>query len=366
MMEENIISIRKRDIQMADDAFAEFMRITESALNDKAKDTPKEFSSLSSSMLERVSVQCMKDICVNTPFRAEEIRLVSGQSFPDIIAETFYGVEVKSTQADRWLSTGSSILESTRDKNVESVYLLFGKLGGKPEVRCRPYEECLYDITVTHSPRYLIDMNLEHDDTIFSKMGVSYKELRTSDNSIANVRKYYRNKAKSENKKEMPWWFEEIGDSSKNGMMIRHISSLTPDERKKLIMQLYILFPDDVIKGNYIDPAMWLVSYHKVVCHNMRDFMSAGGKARYLNGNILPQPLPAIVKRFLENANLIKTEIYSLLPEIDVYNHELLNRKDPFFAWVEQVDELLKNEYGEQIHFAEWVINDDRLYVYRN
>lgn len=70
--------------------------------------------------------------------------------------------------------------------------MLFGKLGGSPEFRCRPYEECLYDITVTHSPRYLIDMDIDKDNTIFAKMHTTYNKLRTSDDSIAQVRKYYR------------------------------------------------------------------------------------------------------------------------------------------------------------------------------
>lgn len=61
----------------------------------------------------------MKELCGRTPFRAEEIRLVSAQYFPDIIAEKYYGVEVKSTKENHWTSTGSSIVESTRDKNVE-------------------------------------------------------------------------------------------------------------------------------------------------------------------------------------------------------------------------------------------------------
>ena len=142
-MAENIISIRKHDARLANEAFADFMQKTESALNDKAQANPMAFSALTASRLERLSVQCMREICADTPFRADEIRLVSGLAFPDIVTETFYGVEVKSTQADHWRSTGSSIIETTRDKNVASIYMLFGKLGGKPAVRCRPYEDCL-------------------------------------------------------------------------------------------------------------------------------------------------------------------------------------------------------------------------------
>ena len=81
--------------------------------------------------------------------------------------------------------------------------MLFGKLGGTPpEFKCKPYQDCLYDIAVTHSPRYLINMELEKNETIFSKMGTTYDDLRTSPDSIEQVRNYYRNKALRENKKD--------------------------------------------------------------------------------------------------------------------------------------------------------------------
>lgn len=70
--------------------------------------------------------------------------------------------------------------------------LVIGKLGGNPpEFRCRPYQEVLSDIAVTHSPRYLINMELQHGETIFDKMNTTYDEFRTTENNIAKVREYY-------------------------------------------------------------------------------------------------------------------------------------------------------------------------------
>lgn len=159
MEEENIITVRNRNLQKADEAFADFMFMLESYLNEKAAAIPGTYCDCKSKELENVVVNVMKELCGRTPFRVEEIRLVSAQYFPDIIAEKYYGVEVKSTKENHWTSTGSSIVESTRDKNVENIYMLFGKLGGKTaEFKCRPYEDCLSDIAVTHSPRYLINM----------------------------------------------------------------------------------------------------------------------------------------------------------------------------------------------------------------
>lgn len=362
MSPKNIISIRKHDLNQADEAFAEFMNKTENELNQRANVNPTYFRSLSPNLLENISVNCMKEIAPSTPFRPEEIKLVSGMAFPDIVAETFYGVEVKSTKSNHWKSTGSSIIETTRNKNVENIYMLFGKLGGKPEFRCRPYEDCLYDITVTHSPRYLIDMNTDKDNTIFAKMQTSYNDLRNSKDSIAQVRKYYRDLAKAKKKNEMPWWLDEVDDRN-NNMVIKHISSISIGEKQNIVAQLYLLFPQCMIENNYIEPAMWLVAYHKIVCHNMRDYFSAGGKAQYLNGKKLKVPVPAIVKRFLDMTPIIKDCINHMIPELDIFNPELLGKGDLYSNWINQVDCLFTKKYGDIVHFKKWSINGDKLTI---
>ena len=178
--EENIITIRNRDINEADAAFAEFMQMTEEEFNERSSDNPKLYKGISSSRLEEVTEKLLKEIAPATPFRPEEITLVAGHSFPDIITEKYFGVEVKSTQSDKWTSTGSSIVETTRDSNVSNIYMLFGKLGGTPpEFRCRPYQDCLCNIAVTHSPRYMIDMEIrdKKEKTIFEKIDIPYNKF---------------------------------------------------------------------------------------------------------------------------------------------------------------------------------------------
>lgn len=189
--ENNIIAIRKKDISLAHQAFADLMVRTESIMNDKASSNPDSFRRISTSELEHCSVDVIKLACSDSPFRPEEVQLISGQRFPDIVAETYFGIEVKQTNSNSWTSTGSSIVEATRVAHVEDIYMLFGKLGGEiPEFRCRPYQDVLYDIAVTHSPRYLINMDLSEEETIFSKMGTTYDRFRTSDDSIAQVSLY--------------------------------------------------------------------------------------------------------------------------------------------------------------------------------
>ncbi len=341
------------------------MARTERWLNDLSHRDPSRFKGISAHDLEEITLETMKRVCKGTPFAPEDFILVSGQTFPDIVVANTYGVEVKSTQADHWKSTGSSIVESTRNRNVENIYMLFGKLGGEVEFRCRPYQDCLYDITVTHSPRYLIDMNIEEEDTIFAKMGIGYDELRNSPKPISSVRKYYRDKAKADNRNEMPWWLDESPEENQE-MMLRFWGSLTQNEKERIRRQIYILFPERIIKKDYSEPAMWLVAYHKVVCPNMRDLFSAGGTAKYLNGQPLPKPVPAIVKRFLDMAKYAPSVIEDNKEIVELYNPAICpNVATPTpavsEAWVAEVDKLMKANFGADIHFGEWVASGSTL-----
>lgn len=349
------------------DDFRSLMASTESYLNELALRDPSYFEGVSAYKLEDITLEAMKMVCKGTAFTPDDFVLVSGLSFPDIVVADTYGVEVKSTQSDHWKSTGSSIIESTRNRKVEHIYMLFGKLGGTPQFRCRPYEECLYDITVTHSPRYLIDMNIAEAETIFSKMGVDYEELRNSPKSIAKVRKYYRDKAKADNRNDMPWWLDESPEANQE-MMLRFWGSLPQNDKDRIKRQIYVLFPERIIKKDYSEPAMWLVAYHKVVCPNMRDLFSAGGQAKCLNGMRLPNPVPAIVKRFLDVAKSVPAIIEDNKEIVELYNPAICPSvttptSDVFNSWVEEVDKLMKANFGADVHFAEWVVTDSRLTI---
>ena len=105
MEDKNIIAIRKEDVSAADSAFAFLMQKTEDCLNEKARENVQEYKSLTASELEMVSMSVIQQSCEGTPFRHDEIKLISGQKFPDIIAEQYYGVEVKSTNKNHWTST---------------------------------------------------------------------------------------------------------------------------------------------------------------------------------------------------------------------------------------------------------------------
>lgn len=312
-------------------------------LNEKAAKEIKRFKGMSPSDLEVEVFQTIKEACgKGSVFQKDEVRLVSGMRFPDILVGRNFGVEVKSTNKDHWTSTGSSIVESTRDKDVECIFLLFGKLGGDtPEFRCRPYQDVLSEVAVTHSPRYRIDMTLGAGDTIFDKMGVSYKDLRSSKNQIAAVQDYYRKKALAEGH-QMPWWIsdDKSADSSV-GMNIRSWRILKTKEKSLLVAQLLLLFPE-VILGEYENAAMWLVSVKGIVCTNLRDPFSAGGTVKKMNGVTLESPMPHIVKTLQEKYPIILALINGtedFQDQIKAFNPGLL--PNIIDRWYEQIQSSL-------------------------
>ncbi|MGM9765012.1 MAG: hypothetical protein ACI3ZO_01515 [Candidatus Cryptobacteroides sp.] len=341
--ENNIIAIRKVDISLAHKAFAELMNKTEIILNREASVQPEVFKSMSPSAVEDCAVDRIKAACVGSPFNPDEVQLVSGHRFPDIVAENFYGIEVKSTKSDHWKSTGSSIVESTRIENVEDIYMLFGKLGGDtPKFRCRPYQDVLYDIAVTHSPRYLIDMQLGENEDIFTKMGTTYDELRTSPDTVSKVRHYYKEQARLNHRLEMPWWITDDNIDNAHPFNIRLWNSLSATEKRELKTKCMILFPEalnpSVNKLKYNNTTLWLCSFNQVINPNVRDMYSAGGRITHVDGKRLEEPVSRVFNVIIECAEEIKILLEHPSDEmtklIEDFNPQLLQGSSPYEEWL--------------------------------
>ena len=113
---------------MQDDrAFEELLAKVIDFMNREALTFPEMYTGLLGSKLEDKVVEVLQQCAVGTCFE-DQIVKYSGQRFPDIVIGGYYGVEVKTTKANHWKSTGSSVAEGTRVEDVERVYLLFGKM----------------------------------------------------------------------------------------------------------------------------------------------------------------------------------------------------------------------------------------------
>lgn len=290
----------------------------------------------------------LEKLLQNADFTKNRIDLVSGHVFPDIILRKCnYGVEIKFTQKDSWTSTGSSIVESSRSNETDRIYLFFGKLGGTPEFRCKPYQQCLSNIAVTHSPRYLIDMNLSTKDNIFYKMKTEYDDFKLlpEGDKIAKVRQYYIAKAKAEHKCEMPWWMGET-----TSVNLSFYNDLDTDKKSEILARACILFQSLYSKnanGRYRPIALWLCNNYSLLCPNMRDDFSAGGQCMSINGKPLAKPYPHIVAEILKNHNRIKALLYHPDEDILMGIHDFWDFKydanDLYGSWLQMIESCFKN-----------------------
>ncbi|MFW5852100.1 MAG: hypothetical protein ACOCWB_07750, partial [Bacteroidota bacterium] len=268
--------------------------------------------------------------------------LVGGQKFPDIVAKKYYGIEVKTTTQNHWKTTGNSVLESTRIDQVERVFMLFAKLADPIEFRCRPYEEVLSEVVVTHSPRYLIDMNLEFGKTIFDKIEMPYDILRKKENPIRPIVDYYKSKLKPG---EELWWMDAENTSKASNIVIRIWNNLSLNEKNELKNRAMIYYPE--LFGNSSDKfgrlAIWLVTREAVVCPNIRDLFTAGGKSDFLIGKKVYKKVPRIFLNLFENVPsiitiLLETPAY----ELSDYWETNTTEKKKILDWISLVADYSK------------------------
>lgn len=358
MKETNVLAVKSFQTSFEDEAFKDLTIRAKRYLNDKAAVDNNFCKGATPSEIEHITEMAFKDVCF-PPFSANNIHLISGHVFPDIIAAHCYGVEVKSSTTGGWKSTGSSIVESTRPIDVRKIYMLFANLSGtSAQFECKPYEECLSGIAVTHSPRYMIDMNL--NQTIFDKIKVPYDVFRSLSESdkISRVRAYYKEKARLDGRVEMPWW---MGGST--DVNLSFYNDLLPQDKEQIKMTMFILFPE-LLRGDtatgYKKAALWLCNRHSLLCYNMRDTFSAGGQIRKINGVVLKKPYPKVVGEILkyrENIEaLLKHPTDEILADIKEYWNFDYNLKDLYKSWVDMVVRQFK---GSHIDIKTHIENGD-------
>jgi hypothetical protein len=314
---------------------------TISELNIHAKYSTKKIATLLGRNLEPYVRDIMTELAVNTVFE-NTIQLIGGQKFPDIVAKNFYGIEVKTTTQNHWKTTGNSVLESTRVDEVERIYMLFAKLASPIEFRCRPYEEVLSEVVVTHSPRYLIDMNLEQGKTIFDKIKMPYDTLRKKESPIKPIVDYYKSKLKPG---EELWWMDAENNSKPSSIVIKIWNNLSAKEKQELINNSMVYFPE--LFGNSNDKfgrlAIWLVTREAVICPNVRDLFTAGGKRDYLVGRNVYQKVPRIFLNLFDNIpNIVQTILKTSAFELSEYWETKTTEKTKIFDWIDLVTEHAK------------------------
>ncbi|MDR6941941.1 hypothetical protein [Mucilaginibacter pocheonensis] len=306
--------------------FNQLLKNTVIELNNQPGSSKEKIANLSGTKLEQYATDLMKSLAIGTPFE-NSIVCTPGQSFPDIIAKQFYGVEVKTTIKNHWKTTGNSVLESSRLEGVERIFLLFGKLADPVQFKYRPYEECLAEVVVTHSPRYLIDMNLAVNQTIFDKMTIGYDDLRRRPNPIREITNYYKNGLK---RGDELWWLDQTEPLSSN-IVIRLWSNLSKTEREIIKIKAFAYFPELLSNSNakFSRLSMWLVTTQGVVCPSLRDTFTGGGRINIkTNFNTYIQA-PRILYNLFQHLSKIKDIILNT-PTEELSKYWEFNTSDLF------------------------------------
>lgn len=334
--------------------FVNLMQATTQELINDSKIRKAYYLSRNGDKLEDDVLLCMKSKAKDFRFNPDKIEHTSAQHFPDIISNNYYGVEVKSTKKNSWTSVGSSIQESLRSEDIKKVFMLFGILSQeKIDFRCKPYEDCLSDISITHSPRYLINMDLNcNDDTIFGKMNVDYDTFRQLGNEqMTKVREYYKVKYKDRDAKTMPWWY---GDSNQDDE-INEFSLLNDFETEKknyFLSLIYSLFPE--ILGTDPDkfrrPVLWLCSRYSIVCSNFRDMFTAGGVGKiYIDDQLAYDNVPKVICNLLQHFESIKAFYHSgiLMSDYENFSNFSKSAQPVFDEWIKAADIYIAQNMGE-------------------
>ncbi|GHU43196.1 hypothetical protein FACS1894111_08400 [Clostridia bacterium] len=279
-------------------------------LNDDAKRREAYYLKRNAQLLEDDVARALSESAIGTAF-ADTIRKISGQCFPDIVAASYYGVEVKSSKDDRWITLGGSVNESTRIEGVERIFLTFGKLLNPVEFRSRPYEDCLSDVVVTHYPRYRIDMNLSKGKTIFDKMDTTYDALRQSTDPVVKIVDYYKSRL---GEGESLWWTGSATQTEQPAsvpMKIRLWRTLSAEEKKELSNIGLALFPDLLSNSStkYEGFSLWLVGTYGVISTSVRDSFSAGGQGTIRTDVGIFDKVPHVLLNIQKNSTQIALNI---------------------------------------------------------
>lgn len=254
--------------------------------------------------IEKVSLTAIRMV-LDSVMPSAEANHIGGQKFPDITVthkgETD-GVEIKSTRtvANPWTVPGGSIMEGNRVDGVKDIWLLFTKLANQVETKARPYVDAVCDLAVTHSPRYILSMESKKEESLFARFGISYDQVRESDQPFKFFRGYLEQKARESG--GTPWWSEKEPETIAPPF-IRFWEDLDEEEESRLLVEGWALFANDFLFGSVRDKykafALHLVRKHAIITTSLRDKFTAGGQ------RVVIAELGTSPAAFLRFANLL-------------------------------------------------------------
>jgi hypothetical protein len=261
------------------------------------------------------------------------------QAFPDIEVGEF-GIEVKFTANDEWRSVANSVLETNRIESVKHVYIMFGKMGGMPDVRWGEYEKSVMHVRTSHVPRF--EVQIGASKSLFDVMDISYDAFRVLDmhEKMRYIREYARNRLKEG---ERLWWLEDApGEEHTLPIQARLFTELDDAEKIKLRAEAILLCPQIVKSGRakhkYDDVALFMLTYHGVLCHQARDMFSAGSVGNPENDDNGGLYIARMLK--LMEGEMAKAAMRMDMALFEEYWGKAVAPKDRIQEWLRRADEF--------------------------
>lgn len=300
--------------------------------------------------LEILTAECAKEIISNDVNYQNWLVEYDEDAhrFPDVIITTLngkFGIEVKSSKSKNWETLGGSINESTKVLGLDGIFILFGKnINNQINIKIKEFSKCVKSVAVTHSPRYLIDMDLEDGTDIFTLLNTSYEDVCATRSPFDVFKQYFKDKAKKSNTK---FWFLSDEESERTSetfqdLELKFFKQLSSDEQRQLVCEAIVLYPQDLFgfkNSKYENSNLFFLS-RNIISNSMRDNFTAGGQQECF-GEDFPQKLQLLVDD--ENLRIIR-ELLTSEPTLEMKNvYGIDNINDIRMQWNETVEGALKS-----------------------
>ena len=272
--------------------------------------------------------------------------------FPDVIIKTphgNWGIEVKSSKSKNWETLGGSINESTKVSGLNEIFILFGKnINNRVQVKIKEFSRCVKSVAVTHSPRYLIDMEIDDGQDIFSLLNTTYGNVCNHNQPFDIFKEYFKERARKSNTK---FWFLSDEESERTSETYQELewkffNQIPVLERLALISEAIILYPVDLFgySRNVYDNSNLFFLGRNVISNSMRDNFTAGGQF-YVYGYrvaqkyslLLNEEYLGIIRKLLTTEPTIEMkQVYGTDNILDIRNQ-----------WLREITRALENTIDE-------------------
>ena len=277
-------------------------------------------------------------------------------AFPDVRIKDrsgkWWGIEVKSTTQGSWKINGNSIVGESRALDLEDVYVVFGKIKrANSEFRFKRLEDSVSGVAVTHSPRFLIDLDQNPNDTLFKQLKMTMRDFEQSKNPIKIIADYYQSLGKE------AWWLPESSKSEETSpFIIRFFKDLPQCEKDGLIGYAIVHYPEVLMPKStkkYNRFMKYLAVSKSILSPSLRDIFTAGGKFETeIDGKKIR--LPHVFETIKRYKSTIQTEL--AIGDKDILKYDWMNlteyikeinldeidlKAEPLISWAHLASEII-------------------------